>query len=57
MAIGFTWEVADGLNLYGSYSDDFSYALYRGISVDSKGVELEVTGHITEGVKMQAGYT
>ena len=123
--VGFTWEVADGLNVYGSYSDiyqpqyyldetlqplgsaegesyelglkklfdnnlmvslayfeteqenlfefveygdgdgvddddfsdDFSYALYRGISVDSKGVELEVAGHITEDVKMQAGYT
>ena len=39
------------------FSDDFSYALYRGISVDSKGVELEVAGHITEDVKMQAGYT
>ncbi len=39
------------------FSDDFNYALYRGISVDSKGVELEVAGQITDEIKMQAGYT
>ncbi len=39
------------------FSDDFDYALYRGISVDSKGVELEVAGQITEELEMQAGYT
>lgn len=123
--IGFTWEVADGLNIYASYSDiyqpqyyldqqleplgsaegksyelglkkqfdnnlvvslayfeteqenlfefveygdgdgiddtdfsdDFNYALYRGISVDSKGVELELAGQINEELKIQAGYT
>jgi outer membrane receptor for ferric coprogen and ferric-rhodotorulic acid len=123
--IGFTWEVADDLNLYGSYSDiyqpqyyldenlqplgsaegesyelglkkqfnnnllvtlalfrteqenlqefveygdgddiddtdfsdDFDFALYRGISVESEGVELEVAGYVTDTLKIQAGYT
>jgi outer membrane receptor for ferric coprogen and ferric-rhodotorulic acid len=39
------------------YSDDFDYALYRGISVESEGVEVEVAGEIVAGVTMQAGYT
>lgn len=39
------------------FSDDFNYALYRGISVDSEGFELEVAGQVTEELKVQAGYT
>ena len=39
------------------YSDDFNYALYRGISVDSKGMELEVAGQLTEQLKLQTGFT
>ncbi|MCK9506325.1 MAG: TonB-dependent siderophore receptor [Porticoccaceae bacterium] len=39
------------------YSDDFDYSLYRGISVESEGIELEVAGEIADGVTVQAGYT
>lgn len=40
-----------------NYDDDFDFALYRGINVESEGVELEVTGQVAEGVSVQAGYT
>ncbi|GAB3102331.1 TonB-dependent siderophore receptor [Pseudomaricurvus hydrocarbonicus] len=39
------------------YSDDFNYSIYRGIDVESKGVELEVTGDLTEQLSLQAGFT
>lgn len=122
---GFTWEVADSLNLYGSYSDiyqpqyyldedqqplgsaegksyefgvkkqfdnsllasvalfrteqqnlqefvgysdgddiddtdfsdDFTFAEYRGIDAEANGIELEVAGNLTDTVGVQAGYT
>lgn len=123
--LGFTWEVMDGLNLYGSYSDiyqpqyylnedlqplgsaegrsyemglkkrfdnnflvslaifrteqenlyefleygdgdgvddddysdDFTYALYRGVTVDSNGVELEFSGKLNKEWTLQGGFT
>ena len=39
------------------FDDDFDFALYRGIDVESEGIELEVAGEITEGISIQAGYT
>ncbi|WP_049721659.1 TonB-dependent siderophore receptor [Gilvimarinus polysaccharolyticus] len=39
------------------YSDDFDYSIYRGIDVESQGVELEVAGSITDQISVQAGYT
>lgn len=39
------------------YSDDFRYALYRGINVDAEGVELEVSGNVTDALRLQAGFT
>ncbi len=39
------------------FDDDFDYALYRGIDVESEGFELEVAGDVTEGISVQAGYT
>ncbi|WIO75617.1 TonB-dependent receptor [Porticoccaceae bacterium LTM1] len=39
------------------YSDDFTYAIYRGINVESEGVELEISGYISDEVKVQAGIT
>ncbi len=39
------------------FSDDFNYALYRGISVDAKGVELEFAGRLSDSLTLQAGYT
>lgn len=39
------------------YSDDFDYAIYHGIDVESEGIELEVAGSITDAVTVQAGYT
>ncbi len=112
--IGFTWEVVQGLNAYGSYSDiyqpqyvlgqdltplgsaegksyelglkkafagnsllsvalfrteqsnleefsahtaDFSQSLYRGINVESEGVEIEVAGQLTDEITLQGGFT
>lgn len=123
--VGFTWEVADGLNVYGSYSDiyqpqyyldenqqplgsaegkslefglkkqfsdrllatvalfrteqenlqefvgysdgddiddtdysdDFTFAEYRGINVEADGIELEVAGNLTDELRVQAGFT
>ncbi|HEY0961011.1 MAG TPA: TonB-dependent siderophore receptor [Pseudomonadales bacterium] len=121
---GFTWEVLDGLNVYGSYSDiyqpqfyldeslqplgsaegksyefgvkkqfanmlasvavfrseqenlqefvaygdgdgvadtdfadDFDFAMYRGIDAEADGIELELSGNITDTINVQAGYT
>lgn len=39
------------------YSDDFTFAEYRGINVEAEGIELEVVGNITEELRIQAGYT
>lgn len=121
---GFTWEVLDGLNVYGSYSDiyqpqfyldeslqplgsaegksyefgvkkqfanmlasvavfrseqqnlqefvaygdgdgvddtnfddDFDFAMYRGIDAEADGIELELSGNITDTLNVQAGFT
>lgn len=39
------------------YSDDFNYALYRGVSVDSNGFELEVSGKLSKEWSVQGGFT
>ncbi|MDY6983063.1 MAG: TonB-dependent receptor, partial [Pseudomonadota bacterium] len=39
------------------YDDDFDFAMYRGIDAEAEGVELEVSGNITDTVSVQAGYT
>ncbi|QJR81921.1 TonB-dependent siderophore receptor [Alteromonas pelagimontana] len=39
------------------YSDDFDYSLYRGVTVDSNGVEIEVSGNLTEELSLQGGFT
>ncbi|GAB2680662.1 TonB-dependent siderophore receptor [Aliiglaciecola aliphaticivorans] len=39
------------------YSDDFDYSLYRGVTVDSNGFELEVSGQVSEEWSMQGGLT
>ena len=39
------------------FSDDFNYAIYRGISVEADGIELEVAGNVTEEMRVQAGFT
>lgn len=39
------------------YSDDFNYSMYRGITVDSNGVELEVSGPLTDEWSLQGGLT
>lgn len=46
----------DGVNDT-DYSDDFNFAIYRGIDVESEGVELEVMGNLTETLTLQAGFT
>lgn len=40
-----------------NYDDDFDYALYRGIDVESEGIEVELAGRVTETVSVQAGAT
>lgn len=40
-----------------NYDDDFNYALYRGIDVESEGIEVELTGKVTERIAVQAGAT
>lgn len=40
-----------------NYDDDFDFALYRGIDVESEGIELEVAGEITADITLQAGFT
>jgi outer-membrane receptor for ferric coprogen and ferric-rhodotorulic acid len=40
-----------------AYTENFTYALYRGINVEAKGVELEVAGNVTEALRLQAGFT
>lgn len=39
------------------YSDDFTWALYRGINVEAEGIELEVAGNVTDTLRLQAGFT
>lgn len=39
------------------YSDDFDWALYRGISARSKGFEIEAAGALSDSVNLQVGYT
>jgi outer-membrane receptor for ferric coprogen and ferric-rhodotorulic acid len=39
------------------YSDDFNFAVYRGIDVEAKGIELELAGYFTEEIRVQAGFT
>lgn len=39
------------------YSDDFTFAEYRGIDVEAEGIELEVTGYLSDEIRLQAGYT
>lgn len=39
------------------YSDDFTYSLYRGVTVDSNGFELEISGAISEEWFLQGGFT
>ena len=39
------------------YSDDFNYALYRGVTVDSNGFEVELSGAITDELSVQGGLT
>ena len=39
------------------YSDDFNYALYRGVTVDSNGFELEVSGQVSDEWFVQGGFT
>lgn len=39
------------------YSDDFNYAIYRGISVEAEGIEFELAGNLTETLSVQAGFT
>lgn len=39
------------------YSDDFNFSEYRGINVEAEGIELEVSGYVTDTVRLQAGFT
>lgn len=39
------------------YSDDFNYAIYRGVDVESEGVEIEYNGALTDTLTLQAGAT
>ena len=39
------------------YSDDFDYSIYRGVTVDSNGFELEVSGKVSEEWSIQGGFT
>ncbi len=39
------------------YTDDFDYSIYRGINVESEGFEVEVAGHLTDELTVQAGFT
>ncbi|MBB3167394.1 TonB-dependent siderophore receptor [Simiduia aestuariiviva] len=39
------------------YSDDFNYAIYRGVDVESEGIEIEYTGALTDTLTLQAGAT
>ncbi|MDN3637520.1 TonB-dependent siderophore receptor [Simiduia curdlanivorans] len=39
------------------YDDDFDFAIYRGIDVESEGVELEIVGDLSDTVSIQAGIT
>lgn len=39
------------------YSDDFNYALYRGVTVDSNGFELEFSGKMNKEWTLQGGFT
>lgn len=39
------------------YSDDFNFAIYRGVDVESEGVEIEIAGQLTDTLGLQAGFT
>lgn len=39
------------------YDDDFDFAIYRGIDVESEGVELEIMGELSDTLAIQAGIT
>lgn len=39
------------------YSDDFTYSIYRGVDVESEGIEIEFAGQITDTLTLQAGAT
>jgi outer membrane receptor for ferric coprogen and ferric-rhodotorulic acid len=39
------------------YTDDFNYSIYRGVTVDSNGFELEVSGNVSEEWSIQGGFT
>lgn len=42
---------------YVGYDYDRNYSIYRGVKAKSKGVELEITGELTPGWNIQAGFT
>ncbi|MEQ9022830.1 MAG: TonB-dependent siderophore receptor [Pseudomonadales bacterium] len=49
---------SDGDNIDDTdFSDDFDWALYRGISVEAEGVELEIAGRISDSLTLETGYT
>ncbi len=39
------------------YSDDFNYAIYKGVTVDSNGFEVEVSGPLSDEWTLQGGFT
>ncbi|GAC20462.1 TonB-dependent siderophore receptor [Paraglaciecola arctica] len=39
------------------YTDDFDFSIYRGVTVDSNGFELEVSGKVSEEWSIQGGFT
>lgn len=39
------------------YTDDFDFSIYRGVTVDSNGFELEVSGNVSEEWSIQGGFT
>ena len=40
-----------------NYVDDFDYSIYRGVTVDSNGFELEISGKVSEEWSLQGGFT
>ncbi|MFW2422806.1 MAG: TonB-dependent siderophore receptor [Porticoccaceae bacterium] len=39
------------------YSDDFDFSIYRGVDVESSGIEVELSGQLNPQVSLQAGFT